>query len=281
MMPMPNTHHQRKHFAGKPNCISRCNLRWSIFVLLCLSGTAAMADSPAVESSNYELNFHSSDTYESNTRLSYYYAYAGRATFPIGNYLGATLTAEYANNTVLATPSSDVTGTTAWEGCGYHSDNYGVNLFARLPEYGRIGIAYLSNQLKSLCSATFITDGTNKLKTNTYSATAEYYFSRVTLAAEYANTNITNASDITSDTLTASWYPTDLLRLSAAASDLDLKNTYSFEFEYQPPFLDNRFGVKIRFTSQEQAITTQSYLVSISYYFGNDVDLITRDRRYR
>ena len=282
---MPNHTQHPAHNACGPHAgrhnSTASRLRGVLIVLLGMTAVPALADAPAVTSSNYELNFHSSDTYASSTRLSYYYAYAGRATFPLGKYLGTSLTAEYADTTVIATPATDISNATGWEGCGYRGNNYGIDLFARAPHYGRLGIAYLSNQLKSSCQATFITNNSDRLNTDTYSAYAEYYFSRVTLAAAYASTSIPNASDITSDTLTVSWYPTDLFRLTVAASGMDLQNTYSVELAYQPPFLDDKFSVHFRYTTQKQSITTQSFLISVSYYFNVDVDLITRDRNYR
>ena len=256
-------------------------VRSCMLVLLLLSGVPAMADSRAVDSSNYEINFHSGDTSASGDRLSYYYAFAGRATFPLGQYLGVSLAINSANSTLVATPSNSTTSGQPWEGCGYHGVDYGMNLFARNPNFGRIGIGYSANRLTSQCSATFIADGSDTLKTDTYNTNAEYYFSRVTLAAAWSQTNITNSSDVTTDTLTASWYPSDLTRLSIAASGLDLKDTYSVELEYQPEFLDNLIGVRLSFTSQQQTIKTQSIMVGVSYYFGKNADLITRDREYR
>ena len=260
---------------------TKSRARWCLIGLLALTAAPAMADSAAVSNANYELSFQSGDTIASGERLSYFYTFAGRATFPLGKYLGVSLTGSRTDTTLVATPSSDVSGTQPWEGCGYHGVDFGTNLFARAPKLGRIGIGYNTNKLTSQCSAPFLADGTDTLKTDTYSANAEYYFTRATLAASWARTNITNPGDITSNTLTASWYPSDLTRLSLIAGGQDLKDTYTFEVEYQPAFLDNLFGVRLSYTHQDQTLSTQTIIVGVSYYFGKDVDLITRDRTYR
>jgi hypothetical protein len=269
------------HHTNLPTPSKNHSVRGRLIGLLALAAIPVLAQAQAVEKSNYEIGLRTADTYESGNRLSYYYAYAGRATFPLGKYLGMSLSGDYVNSTLVATPSSDVTGGTPWEGCGYHGVDYTANLFARLPERGRFGIGYSSNKITSQCSATFLSDGTDTLKTDSYSVNAEYYFTRATLAAAWTHTNITNPGDVTTDSLTASWYPTEVTRLSVTAGGLDMKDTYSFALEYQPAFLDNLYGVRFSYTHQDQTISTQTFMVGVSYYFGKNVDLITRDRTYR
>lgn len=257
-------------------------IHFSLSIALLLPAAIAMGSTAAVSASNYEVRADTGDTYSSGDRVSYFYKLGATATIPLGSYLGLSLMGDYGNTTLLPTPSTTALNAAhPWGTCNYHTTGLGTSLFARLTNTGRIGIGYGTNRLDSRCNATFVGVNTNVLTTKTFSTNAEYYFSKVTIAADWARTKFEYGTDQTTDTLTTSWYPTILTRISLAASGLDMKNTYNFAVEYQPEFLDNVLGVTLSITSQHATISTQTISLGLRYYFDTKVDLITRDRQYR
>ncbi|MBI1422278.1 MAG: hypothetical protein GC149_02350 [Gammaproteobacteria bacterium] len=262
--------------------INKIGKQVSLVLVLLLPAFTVTAGMPAVTAPNYQIQGDSGDTYSSGDRLTYYYMLGATATFPLGNYFGASISGHYGNNTLLPTSATNtLTATGPWGSCTYHSEGTEAGLFARSADLGRIGIGYGGNNLDAHCDASFLVTDSNTLTTRTYRANAEYYLARTTIAADWTHSTLQNDVVQKSDTLTASWYPTDAARLSFAASGLDLKNTYSLAAEYQPEFLDNVLGLALSITTQHEAISTQTISLGLRYYFGTNVDLFTRDRHYR
>ncbi len=250
-------------------------------ILLLLGGTNALADSQAVQETNGQASFVSGDTYASGGRTSNIYGINGGITFPVLTYLGASLSGTYGHTNLASNPFPNTTPGSAWPSCTVSSGDLDAGLFVRNSAIGKVGISYGVGRQQSHCSATFLATGTDKLDTKNYAGNAEYYFSNVTIAVVRTQTQIDSATNLDSDTLTTSWYPTNNLRVGLSANGLDLKNTYSFGLEYQPEFLDNSLSLLLGYTTQRQTIETHSITVGFGYFFDKRVDLMTRDRQYR
>lgn len=262
--------------------------RHIIAILLLLGSSNALADSQAVQATNVQASFVSGDTYAPGGRASNIYDINGGATFPLLTYLGASLSGTYGHSNLVwplivtnPSPSPNSTTTSGPPSCTVTSGNLDAGLFFRNSAIGRVGVSYGVGRQNSNCSATFLATGTDTLNTKNYAANAEYYFSNVTLAVARAQSHLDSANNLDSDTLTASWYPINNMRVGLSANGLDFKNTYSFGLEYQPEFLDNSLSILFGYATQRQTIETHSITVGFGYFFEKRVDLITRDRQYR
>lgn len=258
--------------------------RHLVAVLLLVHGAPALAGSAAVERSNYEVGIDAGDTTRSGTRVSNTYGVNARGTIALADYFGAALAVSGARTNLgdafrSQTPTLTAPGTPPE--CEIDTSNIELELFARAASTGRIGLQYGAGQARSKCEATFLASGTRSLDTQTIAANAEYYFARVTLAAARTHTRLDSSADLDSATLAAAWYPTDNLRLTLAADGLDLKDTYRFELEYQPPLFGNALSLLLGYGEQDVPEKTHSITVGISYFFGTRVELLTRDRHYR
>jgi hypothetical protein len=256
--------------------------RYLLVVPLLLCGVHARADTPAaVAESNYQAGLTGGDTYISGNRTSNFWDLSGSANFPLGTYFGTSLSGDYIHTNITSNPFPDSIPASAWPSCVVESENLDAGLFARKPSLGRIGVAYGAGRQKSQCNATFLASGTDTLKTHHSTADAEYYFSMVTVGVSRTWTTIESGPNLDSDTLTASWYPYNDMRLTLAADGLDLKDTYHLSMEYQPEFLDNFMSLVLGYTTQRQTVTTHIITFGLNYYFGTNVDLLARDRQYR
>ncbi|OGI48688.1 MAG: hypothetical protein A2151_07315 [Candidatus Muproteobacteria bacterium RBG_16_65_34] len=258
--------------------------RFFLAVSLLLYGAHALADSSAVQATNFQLGFASGDTYVSGSRDSNTYGINGSVTFPLLAYLGGSLSGAYAHTNLAANfPSETGTSTSASARplCSVDRDDLAAGLFVRDPTIGRVGIGYGAGRTQSHCDATFLSTGTDTLETRNYAADAAYYFSKATLAIARTRTRLEAGGDLNSSTLTASWYPTNNARATLSAGGLDFKNTYSLGLDYQPEFLDNSLSLLFAYTARQQAIEARFLTIGLSYYFDKRVDLITRDRQYR
>jgi len=256
--------------------------RYLLAVPLLLCGAHAWADpAAAVAATNYEIGLTGGDTYVSGNRASNIYDINGRATFPLATYLGAALSGDYGHTSIATNPFPDSTTGGSWAPCTVRSDDLDAGMFMRNPSFGRIGVDYGAGQLKSQCSATFVDTGTDTLNTRYSTASAEYYFSTVTVAVARSKVQLEAGNGLDSDTLTASWYPINDVRVALAADGLDLKDTYHLDLEYQPEFLDNSMSLLLNYMTQRQTLATHTISVGFRYFFGTEVDLLTRDRNYR
>ncbi len=258
--------------------------RLFVLVPLFLYASAALADSQAVRATNFQLSYVSGDINTTGGSDSRTNGIQGSAIFPLMNYIGASVFGDYSHSTLATNfpnPNGGLTPSGAVPHCIVNNGDLGVGLFARDPDIGRVGVSYGSGEAKSACASTFLASGTDKLKSKDYAASAEYYFPRMTIALSRSQTRFSPTGTFDSDALTGSWYPMNILRAGFSAEGLDLKKTYILNLEYQPEFLDNSAGVSISYSIQHQTVTSHIVMVGISYYFGNRVDLLARDRAYR
>jgi len=256
--------------------------RYLLAVPLLLCGAHAWADpAAAVAATNYEIGLTTGDTFVSGNRASNLYDINGGGAFPLATYLGATLSGDFGHTNIATNPFPNNTTGASWPSCGVDSDGLDAGLFMRNPSYGSIGVGYGAGQMKSQCNATFVGTGTDSLNTSHSTASAEYYFATVTVSAAHSKVHLESGGDFDSDTLTATWYPFNDARVVLAADGLDLKDTYHLDMEYQPEFLDNSMSLLLNYMTQRQTLTTHSISVGFRYFFGTEVDLLTRDRHFR
>ncbi len=255
--------------------------RYLLAVPLLVCGAHAWADPLAVAATNYEAGLTTGDNYVSGNRTSNFYDVNGAVHLPLATYVGASLSGGYQHTNIITNPFPNTTPASPWPSCTVRSGNMDGGLFVRNPSLGRIGVGYGAGRQTSQCSATFLPTGTGTLNTRYSTANAEYYFSRVTLGAARTKVNLESDGHLDSDTLTASWYPVNDARVALGADGLDLKKTYHFNLEYQPEFLDNSLSLMFGYTTQRQTQSIHTITVGFEYFFGTDVDLLTRDRQYR
>ncbi|MHB8535703.1 MAG: hypothetical protein ACYDBW_09690 [Sulfuricaulis sp.] len=260
--------------------------RFVALLLLILCTASAQADSRAVQAFNYQAGIATGSHTPSGDSNSNTYGLDGAATIPLATYLGATVSGALSHTNLtnsLSNSSGGSTVTGARPSCGTNNRNLDAGLFVRDAAIGRVGVGYGVGRIQSHCNATFFpsVSDSGTLATKDYTANAEYYFSKITVALARVKTDLGTSAHLDSDTLTTSWYPINDARVGLAASGLDLKNTYGIDFEYQPDFLDNSMSLSLGYTAQRQTINTHSITVGLVYYFDTHVDLITRDRQYR
>lgn len=256
--------------------------RYFLAVPLLLCGVHARADTPAaVAATNYQAGLTTGDTYISGDRASNMYDFNGSANFPLATYLGATLSGDYGHTNLTTNPFPDTTPSSTWPSCTVHSKNLDAGLFVRNPSLGRIGVGYGAGRQESHCNATFVDTGSDTLNTRHSTASAEYYFSRVTVAVARSKLHIESGNGLDLSMLGASWYPVNSTRITLAADGLDFKDTYHLDMEYQPEFLDNSMSFSFGYTTQRQTLTSHSISVGFRYFFDTNANLLTRDRHYR
>ena len=252
--------------------------------LLLAYGGSALADPTAVKSTHYQIGYESGDINTVGGSDSRVNAVDGSITLPLAGYLGASVSAFYDHYSMAANFASLGSGLTLASSlpqCSVIDKGLSAGLFIRDPSVGRISAGYGAGQAMSHCESTFLISGTAKLDTKNYSAGAQYYLSRFTIGVSWNQTRFNAFDRFNSDSLTGSWYPTNILRVDLATYGQDLKNTYSLGVEFQPKFFGNSSGLWASYTRRHQTVTDNIIMVGIRYYFGRRVDLLTRDREYR
>ena len=243
-----------------------------------------LAGTEAVKSVHYQIGYQSGDINTVGGSDSKVNAVDGSITLPVAGLVGASISGFYDHYDLASNFSSFGSGlilASSLPYCTVIDKGLSAGLFVRDPSVGRIMAGYGGGQAMSHCQTTFLATGGPKLDMRDYTAGAEYYFPRFTLGVSWDETRFTSLDRFTSDRITGSWYPTDILRVDLSAYGQDLKNTYGFGMEYQPEFFGNSSGLWFSYTRRHQTVTSNIILVGIRYYFGKRVDLIERDREYR
>ena len=252
--------------------------------LLLLYGNNALADDQEQHTSHFQTGFASGNTYTSGGNDSNSYGINGSATVPFASYLSGWLSGSYAHTRFandLLSSGGNSTPTGQFSKCGINNSHVDAGLFARLEDRGKLGISYGAGKIDSRCNATFLSNGGDTLRTTNYTTNAEYYFSKVTVAAAWNRTQLGAASNLDTSTLTASWYPMNNARISLSADGMDSKDTFRFAAEYQPELLDNSVSFLLGYTTLNQTTNARIVTVGVLYYFDKHVGLIVRDRQYR
>ncbi len=258
--------------------------RLLLTVLLFVYAGSTLAAGQAVKAVHYQLGYQSGDIYTTGGTDSSVNAFDGSVTIPLVGYLGASVSGyydHYALATNFESQGSGLTVASSLPHCTMIAKGLAANLFLRDPALGRVSAGYGEGQDMAHCQSTFLVSGGPKAATKSYDAAAQYYLRRFTLGVAWEQTRFNSLYRLDSDSVTGSWYPTDILRFDLSAYGQDLKNTYSVGLEYQPEFFDNSSGLWAAYTRRHQTVTSNIIMVGIRYYFGRRVNLLERDREYR
>jgi hypothetical protein len=251
-------------------------------LLLSIADSRA-ADSRAVDAANFNLGFDSRQIDTTHANSSGTVDLNAYLNFPL-TFLGASISGTYGHSNVEATHDVIGSGTTAAGTvfpCSLSRTDLAGTLFAR-NSVGRIGLSYDSGHLSSNCGdgAQFLPSSSDTLGTHSYTADAELYISRVTLAGARTRTRLENGSNSDTNTFGVNWYAFDNLRLGLSTNDLYSSTTYGFSVATQPEFLGNALSVALGFATTRETPSVRTYTFGLAYHFGRQVDLITRDRHY-
>ena len=258
--------------------------RLCLAALLLVYGGSALAGGQAVKAVHYQLGYKSGDIYTVGGSDSSVNAFDGSVTFPLVGYLGGSVSGYYDHYSLATNFESQGSGLTlanTLPHCIVNEKGLAANLFLRDPSLGRVSAGYGEGQAMAHCQSTFLASGGPKLDTKSYDAAAQYYLRRFTIGVSWDQTRFNSLDRFTSDSLTGSWYPTNILRVDLSTYGQDLKNTYSIGVEYQPEFFDNSSGLWASYTRRHQTVTNNIIMVGIRYYFTRRVNLLERDREYR
>ena len=257
----------------------------ALAALLC--GGSAFAQTRAVEARHYEFGFNSTDSDTSDSTSSGTLGVNLAATFPLGNYLGASIGGSYSESKIR---SRDVLGDSpdavpgSRQSCSFDNTNGNVSLFWRRPAFGRVGVSYGIGDLSADCEgeSVFLLTGKDSLGTDNYRVDAEYYIGDFAVGAAYAVTQLEDSSeDLKTTTLSANWYPIDSVKLSVFGNDLYDDNTYGLAVEHQPGMLGDGFSVRLGVSTTDASPKTRTIQIGLAYFFGRQVPLKVRDRQYR
>jgi hypothetical protein len=257
----------------------------SLLAASALNGGPALAQR-AVEATNFELAIDSNDNDTSGSTSTGTLGANLRGTLPIGGFLGVSLTGGYSTSRVRTgdvLPREDGTISVTRPSCSFDNLDGELSFFARRPTLGRIGLSYGVGELSSDCSVNsqFLLTGSDKLDTDRQRLDLEVYLSDFTIGGAYTQLNLDSGPELETTALHASWYPLDSLKITLSGDDQYEENTYGIQFEHQPEFLGDGFGVQLGYAKTDGDLDTQVISVGLSYFFGTRVTLKDRDRLYR
>jgi hypothetical protein len=227
--------------------------------------TIASAD-PAVESTSgsFGASINKARTSDgwSDTNT---YSVGGDMTMPLGERFGFKLSGNY------AATDSDL--------CDVDWRSLGAQLFVRDPSVGRIGVSYALSKSGTCTPAGDVID--DDFDQDSYGINAEYYFAPLTIGVSRSRTEYEYLFPHTDYAfVNATWYPDVNFSVGISAGALDAEDDRTLRFDYQPTFLNNAASVSLTVrTSVDTDWDTAT--VGFTYYFGDKVDLKTRDRNYR
>jgi hypothetical protein len=252
-------------------------------VLATLWSAGALAQDRAVEATQFTLDVLSVESDTADSTSSGTLGAGLGTTFGIGRYFGASLNINYLDTSVR---TRDVVGDASGgsrPSCSFENLGGSASVFFRRPTLGKVGFTYGSADLKASCDgdAIFPLTREDKLGTDTYRGDAEYYLGDFTFGAAYTTTSLEDGDDLKTTTLNVSWYPLDSLKLSLWGNDLYDDNTYGLMVEHQPQMFGDGASVRLGVSTSNQSPKTTTIELGLSYFFGRNVPLKTRDRQYR
>ncbi|MGC3981701.1 MAG: hypothetical protein QM808_10595 [Steroidobacteraceae bacterium] len=254
----------------------------SCIASMLLAGRAGAAER-AVEVSNFDISLagayaqrkHTDST--SNTGL-----FGGRFAFPLGEFFGARVDAGYSQADL------NNVGSNFAEDSVIKTTSAGLGLFYRDPDVLSITLSYARDRDKVSTSGStgipYVASAKEyAIDSRTLGATVEGYVRQVTLTAGWNALKYEDGGGkFESASLGARWYLTSDVSLAAGASvqlGSDVNDElYSTGIEFQPAFFKRRAGLAFNYAWRDNS---SGVVATLKYYFGNPVDLITRDRHYR
>jgi hypothetical protein len=256
--------------------------------LTALGATALAQDAPsrASQAFNYELGVRTQDVRTQGSTSNGGLGVHAAGTIPLGNLFAASLSATYSDTTVRTRRVLvDEEGSTlaARSACSYDSLDGELTLFARVPQWGRVGVSYGAGRLSSSCGegSMFLQTGNGDLRTDRYRIEGELYFGDFTVSAARTSTDLDGGPQLESTEVSTSWYPLDSLRVAIFGSDLYDEDNYGVLLEHQPDFLGDTLGVYVSYATTDRSPEVRTIGLGFAYYFGTQVTLKKRDREYR
>ncbi|WP_162628861.1 hypothetical protein [Marinobacter bohaiensis] len=153
---------------------------------------------------------------------------------------------------------------------------FGGSIYLRDFDLGKVGVSAAYTKTFFDSSSPAVPDD---LKSYQYSAFGEYYIDRFTLGFQRTLVDVEDpVDDAHSWTGSVAWYPEDNTKLLLSGSGMDSRDNYSVALSHQPDALGESTEVSLGYTSSPHDDT---FNLSLSYYFGTQVPLIDRDRKYR
>lgn len=214
---------------------------------------------------------------------------SGQVNVPLWHYLGASALASvgYAKKDFEADASPYFAGAAA--SCTDPHWSLGGSAFARKIGLGRVGGSYTRGRSFSCGWSSSEGSISQAFTTTDYGADIEGYWGRMTISADYKrqSTDYGIYGRVSGNLYRAQLaaYPSVEWRLVGKYTHIpesDGTYMYGFNVEYQPEQLGNRWAVQVRYQRLNGDFNaSDTYGISILYYFGPAVDLLTRDREYR
>ena len=262
----------------------------SLLGTISLGAGSALAQTRAVESTNFEVGVKSTDSDTSGSTSNGTLGTDIRGTVPLGGLFAISLSGGYSTTKVrtrdvlVSEDSSNTSDATVRPSCSFDNTRGEVSLLARRPTLGKLAVSYGLGRLSSDCDqqSFFIPTNDDRMETDGYRIDAEVYLGDFTLGASRSTVNLDDAGpELETTTIMASWYPLDSLRVSVSGSDLYDQDTYGLVLEHQPEFLGDSFGVQLGYSNTDATPKTRTLHLGLTYHFGSRVELKTRDRQYR
>lgn len=262
----------------------------SHLVGLCLLGlgtaSVALGAEPgrAVQATHLELSATGLDVDTDDSTSSGTLGFSALFTVPVGQYLGATVGGGYSETAVRTRRAIEDVGSKivgVRPSCDFDTTDLNAGLFARWPQWGRIGASYGVGKLSADCGqGAFMQSGSDSLDTSRYRIEAEAYLGDFTLTLAHTATDL-DGPELESDAVTASWYAFDNFKVSLGGTDLGGDNVYELMLEAQPEFMGDALSVRLGYSRSDNDPTVSTVTIGFSWFVGRRIPLKLRDRTYR
>jgi hypothetical protein len=213
----------------------------------------------------------------------------GSVNVPVWRFIGASASAEAA----LARTETDVPASPFDPAFSFSctQDQWATSgtVFVRDPTLGRIRGNYGVARVPLCGYSSSSGEIENGVTNTTHGADVEYYLSRWTVAARIARTSTREAGQRCCGENQyggqVAFYPTNDWRVAAGYATTPGSSgieTYTFAAEYQPAGLGNQLGIGLTYQRLSADWLTANFVrATVTYYFGDLPDLLTRDRHFR
>jgi hypothetical protein len=213
----------------------------------------------------------------------------GSVNFPVWRFVGASASAEAA----IARTETDIPESLFDPAFSFSctQDQWATSgaVFVRDPTLGRIRGNYAVARVPLCGYSSSSGEIENGVTNTTRGADVEYYLSRWTVAARVARTSTREAGQRCCGENQyggqVAFYPTTDWRIAAGYATTPGSSgieTYTVAAEYQPAWLGNQLGIGLTYQRLSADWLTANFVrATVTYYFGDLPDLLTRDRHFR
>lgn len=245
------------------------------------------AESRAVEETNAQASFVLGPmTSKNGNGIGDQWNASGLFTAPIARYLGVTVSGAYGENRVRSGEYGD---------CNLDSSLGGVGMFARDFDVGKISVNYDRERDAKCVLGSGLFTGNYRYSGHDWvtvqSVAADYYFSSISIGAKSVELGVTTPVKTITNSANLKYYPMSNLMLGLILSRQTYQgdpsnahfDTSSITAEYQPELFGNSASVFLQASNARYPGSQDSNALTlgVTYSFGKQVDLMTRDRRYR